>query len=123
MVQGINNVQQLQALQATSFGQGNVSLLNQKAQSDSFNGKTLLTLAGIAGAIVFRKNIAGFVGKHFPKVAEWCSKHLAKPVKEFMVKHADSGIVKGINKAKGWFLNAENSVHKWISGLLQKAKS
>jgi len=118
MVQGINNQHLLSALKAQKFGQTGVNYhTTQTAKDDSFNGKTILTLATIAGAIIFRKKIGNFVSKHCPKVAEFFSKHVSTPIKNFTIKHKDNFFVKGLRWAKVKFLKAEN----WVKGFFKKA--
>jgi len=116
MVQGIQNQKAIGAMNGVNYDNGNaVYFVPQRQGSDSFNGKTLLTIAGIAGAVIFRKNIGNFVKKHFPKVAEFFGKNIAKPVSDFVAKHQDNFIIKGLKKAEEMFLKAEKSVHNFFA--------
>ncbi len=116
MVQGIQNQSAINAANGVNYDNGHaVYYVPQKYENDSFNGKTLLTIAGIAGAVIFRKNIGNFVKNHFPKIAEFFSTKISKPVGDFMAKHKDNFIIKGIKKAEELFLSAEKRVYDFFS--------
>ena len=118
MVQNINQAQAMNAMQGVNFGQGNAQYYNAPPmQEDSFNGKTLLTLATIASAVIFRKQIGNLFAKYFPKGAEFFSNKISTPIKNFLTKHQDNFLVKGLNWAKTKFINAES----WVKNLFKPA--
>ena len=116
MVQGIQNQKAINATNGINYDNGGMVYYAAQGQKhDSFNGKTLLTIAGIAGAVIFRKNIASFVQKHFPKVAEFFGKNISTPTKNFFAKHKENFIIKFFTKAKDTFLNAEQKVYNFFN--------
>ena len=111
MVYGINNVQ---GLNATSFERTNSNVnfgQTKPMEADTYKGKGLLMLAGVAGAVIFRKNIAGFFQKVFPNASKFVAQNFAKltnAVKKFCANNKFAGKVadlakKGINYAKGFY--------------------
>ena len=119
MVQGIYNVKNGQPVGVVYFGEGGNLVYGPKPQEpDSFNGKTLLTIAAVAGAVIFRKNImnklAPFIAKH-PKLAEGLNT-ATKYVSDFYKKHADNSLVKLVKE--GWDKTGTwgDSIVKWFKG-------
>jgi len=110
---GVNNTQPLQGI---AFGQPvNVNyFINKKSESDSYMGKTLLTVAAITGGLVFHKNIANVIKKFAPGIFNFFGKHVGSPAREFVAKYAKNSIVKTAIQGKHEFADIGDKIMNWI---------
>ncbi len=93
MLKGIEQTDILNTIGKVGYNNPNVHFgcKPQKYPNDSFNGKSLLLIAGAtAGAIIFRKNIAGLFKNLFPDAAIYIGKKyktISKAINDFCSKH------------------------------------
>jgi len=115
MVQSIGQTQAAKSLQGISYEQLNGNYQKTAPmKEDSFKGKTLLTLATITGAILFRKQIGNAVKKYLPNVANFISNKILTPIKNFSTIHKNNIVVKTLRKGQAMFLKAEKATHKFL---------
>ena len=117
MVQGINqqHVEAMLALNALNNAGATQRYNAPPMKQDSFNGKTLLTIAGVAGAIIFRKKIGSWIKKLLPNTSigvnnDW---------QVFKFKHRDNFIMKGLKKIGEGYVGFEN----WVKGVFTNSKN
>ncbi len=99
MVQNVNQLKAIQAMQYANNSSGVNFGATQPTPPDSYGGKTLLTVAGVASAVIFRKNLAGFFQKVFPNASNFVAKNFTKisnVVKNFCANNKIAGKIAGI---------------------------